>query len=239
MALSGFFEPRILGTTIGLALLLGILAVAAPGPLVTIRPVDPDTGRVVLNSPQDVNAAGTNQKFAPGSFDATEYVAGIWSSKVAPWAADHAADLDQLLAALDRDPEQAEQQYGVVSGGDTHNFLVKGQARVASVDTSTPVGQIALVDPSGEDHAISLAAGPLVFGTALRDAFPFLQLNDFTNQMQYASVAKAMNKQALEQAYKGISIDQLKGKTLQFTGAFAASPDGSISIVPIDVKVGS
>lgn len=116
---------------------------------------------------------------------------------------------------------------------------MQGTAQVAAVDTSTPVGTLELNEPEGANHKLSLYAGPLVFGTALRDAFPFLKLNDFTNQMQYASVAKALNKQALKQAYDGLQVDQLKGRTIRFVGAFAESSDGALDIVPIDIEAGS
>lgn len=235
MSLTGFWNARVWSALAGLALLLGVLVALAPGPLISIRPVNPETGKVVLNSPQDVNAAGTNQKFAPGSFDASQYVVSIWQSKISPWAEKHAVNLDKLLSTLADERKQAELRYGVASGGDTYNFLVHGRARVASIDTSTPVGKIKLTNPGWKTHDITLYAGPLVFGTALRDAFPFLQLNDFTNQMQYASVAKAMNTRAIKQAYNGLQVEQLENRTIQFTGAFAESPDGSITIVPIDI----
>ncbi|MGN8197975.1 DUF2291 family protein [Salinisphaera sp. RV14] len=217
----------------GLLLVLGYLA---PGPLLTTRPVDAKTGRVVLSTPADVNSAGTDQKFAPGSFNPTQYVAGLWQKRIMPYAKNHAVPLHQVLEGLADHRQATEKRYGVLSGGDTYNFLVNGSARVAKIATATPVGRVDLADPKSPGN-LSLYAGPLVFGTALRDAFPFLQLNDFTNQMQYASVAKAMNKRALAQAYQGIKLHALAGKTITFTGAFAESADGSIQIVPIDIEV--
>ncbi|MGB7754940.1 MAG: DUF2291 domain-containing protein [Salinisphaera sp.] len=232
----GSFATRSLIAAIALAGLLLVLGVLAPGPLLAVRPVDAKTGEVVLSTPADTNSAGTDQKFAPGSFDPEQYVAGLWQKRITPYAKKHAAPLNQVLTGLANDRQATEKRYGVLSGGDTYNFLVHGSARVAKVDTSTPVGRVDLADPKAAGD-LSLYAGPLVFGTALRDAFPFLQLNDFTNQMQYASVAKAMNKRALAQAYQGIKVGGLKGKTIAFTGAFAESADGSIQIVPIDIEV--
>lgn len=228
---------RCLAPVVFVAGLLGVLAVVAPGPLVAVRAVDPMTGRVVLDTPHDINSAGANQKFAPGSFDADQFVDSIWPDRVLPWSQQHAVDFDQLSRALKTDQAQAEAQYGVLSGGDTYNFLVSGKARVTSVDTTTPVGMIKLSDSSGENRDIGLYAGPLVFGTALRDVFPFLQLNDFTNQMQYASVAKSLNTKALKRAYKHIDPEALEGKTVVFTGAFAESAGGAIQIVPITIEL--
>lgn len=237
MPLTGIPAVQTLVPAVFVVGLLGVLAVVAPGPLVTVRAVDPMTGRVVMDTPHDINSAGDDQKFAPGSFDADQFVDSIWPDKILPWSQQHAVDFDQISRAMKTDRELAETQYGVLSGGDTYNFLVSGKAHVASVDTATPVGVIKLSDPSGENRDIGLYAGPLVFGTALRDVFPFLKLNDFTNQMQYASVAKSLNAKALKRAYKNIDPEALAGKTVAFTGAFAESADGAIQIVPITIEL--
>lgn len=215
-----------MGPLAALILLLIVLAVAAPGPLIAVRPVDPKTGQVILKNPKNV-------------FDADQYVAGIWKSKITPWVEKHAVNLDKLLSMLASNREHAEKQFGTASEEGVHSFLVHGRGEVASINTSTPVGKIKLSNPDWHNHDVSLLAGPLIFSTALRDVFPFLQFNDFMNQVQYANVAGSMNKYALKQAYSGLKVNQLKGRTIKFTGAFSESPDGSITIVPIDVKAGS
>lgn len=224
MPLPRIFGLQVMGPLAALILLLIVLAVAAPGPLIAIRSVNPKTGQVVLNNPQH-------------AFNADQYVEGIWKSKVTPWVAQHEVNLDQLLSMLASNRKHAEKQFGTTSEEGVHNFVVHGQAQVASVNTSTPVGKIKLSSPDWHNHDVSLLAGPLIFSTALRDVFPFLQFDDFMNQVQYANVAESMNKYAIKQAYSGLKVKQLKGRTIKFTGAFTESPDGSVTIVPIDVKV--
>lgn len=237
MAASRLFGIRLLVALVVVVVLLGLLAVATPGPLVAVRPVDASTGEVILTDARAVNAAGNNQKFATGSFDAAKFVASIWPSKVTPWVTEHAVGLSNLLSGLAENRAHAEQQYGVPSGSGGYSFLVHGKARVVSVDTTTPVGKIKLESRNWRGQDVAIYVGPLVFGTALRDAFPFLGFNHFTNQVQYASVSKSMNAYAVDQAYAGVDVNDLQGAVIEFSGAFAASSDGPINIVPLSIRV--
>ena len=55
------------------AVLLGLSALN--GPLISIRKLDPVTGKVALNNVRAANAEGQNQTFALSSFDANQFVA--------------------------------------------------------------------------------------------------------------------------------------------------------------------
>jgi len=93
--------------------------------------------------------------------------------------------------------------------------LRRGEARVAKVE----VGRIVL------DSGLVILTGPIIFGTALRDALPFIEFSQFTNQMQYARVSTILN----ERAVKAAAAAQVKpGETVHYAGA--ASSDG---IVPV------
>lgn len=217
--------------------LLGVIVNWSPlGPLFAVRSVDPETGKVVFDTTADVNSGSATQKFSPESFDADQYVASLWDSRVVPWVQDHAVELGPLIAALAQDRQAAEKKYGVLSGDGAYSFIVRGHARVASVDTSTPVGVIVLDSPDFQQHEVRIYAGPLVFGTVLRDALSFIRFNDFTNQMQYASTAKSLNKRALSQAYGDVDPEQLAGRNIKFLGVFGESPDGAIELIPLKIQ---
>src|SRR5699024_3784480 len=128
-------------------------------------------------------------------------------------------------------------KYGVLSDKNAYGFIVRGKAKVASVDTSTPVGMVALENPAFGQHAVTIYAGPLVFGTTLRDVLSFIDFNDFTNQMQYAGVAKSLNKKALAMAFKDVDLAGLADKSVRFLGVFSTAPDGTIKLVPISIEV--
>jgi predicted lipoprotein len=222
------------------ARLLGALALALPMltscKLVSVRKVDPSTGKVIYEQKQAVNSSATNQKFNLSDFNAGDYVASIWTPKVVPTVESQAVDLPKLVDALKQDESAASSKYGVSAGTSVpYAFDVRVVGVVKSVDTSTPVGVMKL-DVAGVSSDVEIAVGPLVLGTALRDSMPFISLNDFTNQVQYANVSQALNKMALSAAFSDVSPKSLVGKTVEFWGAFALQSLDSITITPVQLK---
>jgi predicted lipoprotein len=220
---------------------LGVLLLAIPllasCKLVSVRKVDPATGKVIYEQKQAVNSSATNQKFSLSDFNADDYVASIWSSKVVPVVDSQAVDLPKLVTALKQDETAASNKYGVSAGTSVpYAFDVHVVGVVKGVDTSTPVGVMKL-DVPGVSSDVEIAVGPLVLGTALRDSLPFISLNDFTNQVQYATVSQALNKKALLVAFKDSSPKSLEGKKVEFWGAFALQSLDTITITPVRVKV--
>lgn len=214
-----------------------LLAWIAEGPLIAIRNVDPTTGNAILMNASAANASGSNQKFVPGNFEPSQLVEEVWEEKVIPWVNENRIALSELQKAIASDEQSAKQEYGFQSGGETYNFLISGDATVTAVDTSTPVGVVQVMLPDVDDQDVQLLVGPLVIGTALRDTLPFLSLNHFTNQMQYADVAKALNDRALENSFGDIDLSNLVGKKLYFTGAFSMPPSGPYKVIPTDIEV--
>jgi len=206
--------------------------------LVSVRKIDPSTGKVIYEHGQAVNSSATNQKFSLSDFNADDYVGSIWSSKVVPAVDKQSVDLPKLLAALKQDQSAASSKYGVSAGTSVpYAFDVHVVGVVKSVDTSTPVGVMKLEIP-GVSSDVEIAVGPLVLGTALRDSMPFITLNTFTNQVQYATVSQALNKKALSVAFENTSPKDLEGKKVEVWGAFALQSLDSITITPVRVKVG-
>src|SRR5699024_409485 len=133
-----------------------------PGPLIAVRSVDAKTGEVILTDARVVNAAGEHQKFATGSFDSAKFLVSIWRPRIEPWIVDHAVDLSKLLTGLAERGKQSKEQYGVATGGGNYSVLVYGKARVADVDTSTPLGKLTLEGESFHGREVTLYVGPLV-----------------------------------------------------------------------------
>ncbi|MBA1291137.1 DUF2291 family protein [Pseudomonas japonica] len=230
-----------------LPLLVGGLAVAAlvavnlaGGPLVTLRPLDPATGRVVLNDAQGANGKGQNQKFAVDSFDALAYARQQWATDVAPILRENTVPLATLLGALAEDSNGAADRYGLPHNTRAKNLAVSGQARVAQADVKSPMGLLTLEfpdEPALAHTKVQLLTGPLVISTVLRDIVPDMSLNNFTNQTQYADVAAALNKVALENAYGQVPAASLVGKTVDFTGVLNLQSPSSLRIVPVSVMI--
>jgi predicted lipoprotein len=93
--------------------------------------------------------------------------------------------------------------------------LKKGAGRITQVED----GRLVL------DSGVTVLTGPVIRGTALRDALPFIQFSQFTNQLEYARVANVLNDRAVKVAQAA----QVKsGDLVRYAGA--ASSDGVIPV---------
>ncbi len=76
----------------------------------------------------------------------------------------------------------------------TRAVFVKGTATVAEIDRKSRIGLARLRLPWAKDgQAAAIQIGPVLRGTALRDALEFVRFTDFVNQLEFAGVANALN----------------------------------------------
>lgn len=206
-----------------LALLTIALAGCAPW---TIRPIE---------APGGPQAGG----IVPGKagFSAKAYVDAIWASQVLPTVQEQAADLPIVLAALKASPEAAKQKYGHHEGQRPYNFLVKGEAKVLAVDTTLRSGTLKLdLAPADGQPDATIQIGPVIKGTSLRDALPFIQFNQFTNQLEYADVSNELNDHVVNDVLGALELAGLQGKTIEFAGAFTLGGSGAVLITPAKLQ---
>jgi predicted lipoprotein len=187
--------------------ILALAALALTGQLATVRPI----GSIATNS--TLNPAGQ-------AFNKVSYVDGIWATRVVPAVAKGAIDAGVLIPALQKDAAAATNEFGHDVGG-AGNFLVRLSGRVARVDTSSMNGLITIAVPI-EGHPVSLEVqvGPVISGTALRDAVGFITFSLFTNQMQFGDVGDELNNRVLKEVLAGIEPRILIGKRVSVEGAF-------------------
>ena len=75
-------------------------------------------------------------------------------------------------------------------------------------------------------------------GTALRDALDFIQFTDFVNQLEFASVANALNNRVLSDVIGRVNIDDLAGRDVTFVGAVPlGGASETIEIVPVRLRL--
>ena len=229
-------EPRTMRSTRWAAATLCMLGAAlvltlSGCTLWTVRSLHPAAG---------TETAGSIVPGQPG-FDPVGYVNSIWAGKVVPTVDESATDLQTLLTALKADPAGAEQKYGHREGQRPYNFLVKGEAKVLSVDTTLRAGTAKLDLAPGDGQAdATLQVGPVIQGTSLRDALPFIQFQMFTNQIEYANISGALNDHVLKDGIGSLDVASLAGKTIDFEGAFTLGEDGSLTnvlITPVKIQV--
>ncbi|MBV9299408.1 MAG: DUF2291 domain-containing protein [Verrucomicrobia bacterium] len=184
--------------------------------------------------------AGISGAAAVGSTasDANSFVDPIWKSQVIPTILAKAVDAVVLLAEIRANPEAAGQKYGRREASNPFNYMIKGSGKVTQVNTESRAGTMTVEVGNGSNHeTINLQIGPVVIGTALRDATGLVSFNQFTNQIDYAGVSKEMNLRAIKDALAGGDPGGFAGKTIQFFGAFTFDPKSTSPIRVTPVKL--
>ncbi|MDB5438783.1 MAG: periplasmic lipoprotein [Caulobacteraceae bacterium] len=158
---------------------------------------------------QRLDAPGTG---AAKSFDASAFSQSIWPKVISATPVEASAATDKAL-------------------------FLSGKGRVVSVDTRSRIG-VVLVDLAPVDGKVDVALqiGPVVNGTALREALG-LGFGDFDTQMDYAAAADALNARAIAGIPASKDPAALNGHDITFTGAGARQPDDLIEIVPITLQL--
>lgn len=141
----------------------------------------------------------------------------FWTPKVLPAARANALD----WAAL-------KQAQGQIKGVDGKSVYTRFSGKVSAVDADGLERRLTL---SVNGEPVSVQLGPIIKGNAVRDAAGFLRFEDFKNQVQFAQVAKALNKQALsglpalDAGWVGQPVDVLAAVTLR-----AGSIDDAVAL---------
>ena len=175
-------------------------------------------------------------------FNEEKFVEEQWQSRVIPYVEENAGPIDEVFTALHQDARAAMDEYGYREVADAKNpfaFLVEGTGVVSSADTESRAGKV-YVDLAPTDGEVELIVqvGPVYQGTAVRDAIEFLKYEDFTNQMEWASVGEAINARAGELIFDDIDRTELEGKTIHFTGAFSLYQDERLhEVTPVLMPV--
>jgi predicted lipoprotein len=172
-------------------------------------------------------------------FDAAAYVDKIWETKALPDFKIRAVDLDALLDAAGDDPDKAGKTYGQRAGeGNPWTYEIKAEGKVVTVDVASRHGIVTVeTTTKSGPRKLDLQIGPVVFGTALRDALPFIHFGDFVNQIQYAQVSRALNDRAVKNVRDSFDPKGASGKTVKFYAAAILSATGNaITATPILIE---
>ena len=182
-----------------------------------------------------------DEKKSSDVFDASAYVAKIWTPQAVAEFKAKAVDLSVLLPAIEADPDKAGKTYGRGGGeGNPWTYEVKGQGKATAVDVESRHGLLT-VEIATKDGAksVDLQIGPVIFGTALRDSLPFVHFGDFVNQIQFAQVSRALNDAASKGVKGAFDPKAVVGKTVTFYGAATqGSASARMSVTPIAIEVG-
>lgn len=204
--------------------ILGLsLAVAALGACKIVPNPDPASTAAAHQSDEDRMAAKA---------------ADLYRAQVLPYVSQKAIDLAQLSTALQGGVDAAGKAYGIrpQAEGSPWNFLVKGQGIVVASNRASRAATLDL-DSTGDGKAdVVIQLGPVIKGTALRDAAPFIVFTDYRDQIEFAKLARALN----DQAHQAIALPEgdLTGKHIRFEGATTLrSASDPVLVVPTALDV--
>lgn len=193
---------------------------------------------------------------AAEQFDAASFVADIFDSQVVPRVQENAVDLAAILNQFQVDDKgiakkddliPVAEQNGLITVGEAHVYIVKGQGVVTEVDTESRVKTMTVqLDGYDEPIKVKLYTGPRIPSdeTAVRDAVGFLNFGDFRSQTEYGKVASELNKLIVDQVLGGVDVANLVGKTISFTGAIGIRTFNlldinlsQVTVVPVTLQV--
>ena len=191
------------------------------------------------------------------AFDPVAYVDGIWESRVLPTFNEEAVELSEVLNEMEPDAKgtaakedliDIANQYGLITDGEAHVYMVEGSGTIVGVNAETSLGT-AEVEIDGYDGPIK---AQLYIGTripsdnsSVRDAVGFITFGDFKEQTEYGKAATEINKRVLSTALNDIDRENLVGKPISFKGAFTIRTFNlldidvsEIPIVPVEIELG-
>lgn len=121
----------------------------------------------------------------------------VWQQKLVPQLTAEAKPLAVLMKSLQsaKDFDSACQSYGYRSQAENPCvFSVTVHGEVTALNTTSRSGKMSVRDESGD--TVTIQAGPIIRGTALRDAYKGASYQDFNDQVLFGDYGKAINQQA-------------------------------------------
>lgn len=152
--------------------------------------------------------------------------AGIFDDRLPAYVRDHVVDAATLRDALAQGLDVAGQAHGIRPGseGSPWNFLVRAEGQVLEADRESRAAYLVLDSDGDGQGNITVQLGPVIRGTALRDATDFLAFTDFRDQIEFAKLARALNDQAHQRL--ALPEGELVGRSFTLEGAMTLSAAG-------------
>ena len=122
--------------------------------------------------------------------------------------------------------------------GITETTAVKGTGKIKEYNTDTPKHYLVVeLDGFTGTKEIRVRTDGPNSSTAIRDLQSLKTFERFTNQTEWSSYGKELNKQALAQVIDPLEIDEsVVGKTVTFTGGAEAGAD-AVTITAVELTI--
>ena len=165
-------------------------------------------------------------------------VASFWDSQAIPEIEGTAVELNALLNDAGGDLSSQADKAHKTQGSNGMDFAVHGRAEVTEVMTEKKAGYITLkVDGYEGNTVVKLQVGTVFKQYSVRDYLSFINVNSFSDQIEYAQLAKNINNYILEHVIADTDVNALVGKTVDFYGCFTYEKDDEILITPVALTV--
>lgn len=176
-------------------------------------------------------------KASSSKFDARTYARNYFNSKLIP-SLSNAIEINQLISLIETNKEQTFGKYSHALGiGNIRFFLVRGQGLVTSINEND-VTVLTKADTTEREIRI---ATEFVFGNAIRDASGKIDINEFSNTMDFNSVSAEINKIVRTEVLPQFKKIVQKGDTIQFAGAIELNREHlnveDIELMPVQLKI--
>lgn len=173
---------------------------------------------------------------AQQKFNGVDYVTKIWDGEVIPVVRDKAFPIETVISAIEGGLDKAGPEFGhrPAEEGSPWSFVVKGTAVIKEKNTASRAGTV-LIDvttPRGP-VPVTIQIGPVIKGNSLRDAMPFINFQNFTNQLEFAEVGRAFNGRVVADL-KAVVDGLAPGQTIAYSGTFSLnSATDKILLTPV------
>jgi predicted lipoprotein len=160
-----------------------------------------------------------------------------WQAQVLPAVEEHAVDVATLRQILADGLGAAGDAHGLRPDGEANswNFVISGTGTAIEADFESRAATMSL-DTDGDGAGdVELMLGPVIRGTAIRDAMPFYAFSDFRDQIEFAKLGRALNDRAAQDIAR--PEDDPIGKSYTFTAVMTLkAADDDWTAVPITLE---
>lgn len=143
----------------------------------------------------------------------------------------NAVDLAELLQAAGGDLKTVTDKYCTGSG---KNFTITSKGIIIDANTTSKAAYLVFQPADVQtDYVFHLQIGPIFKGTALRDSLTCIKFSDFDNQMEWSALSSEIAQRIKTTILDTHDMENMKGKTVSFTGCFTLGSDKTLKIMPV------
>lgn len=180
----------------------------------------------------DMQKATSTEKF-----DATVFARKLWNEQL-PSKLDSAIELNNLIASIKANPEQAfAQNTKSMAIGNYRYALIKTTGKALIVNEDDVVLQVA----NGDSLLNLNLATEYVYGNAVRDASGLVNIQDFTNTTDLNNISEALNKTIRTSVLPPFKNTVKAGNQVTVVGAIELNKAHvgfkNLEIIPIRISV--